>query len=123
MDSISYQQQRISPYTPPALHNPDDFWDFAGAPPPIRRVTNVALPTQPLRAGIGLQSEGVDEKMVIGGKQQQQLHDQPLSEAQLENILTFTDEALLRALSKCDDDALRVSCTYMPHVKRTSCHM
>ena len=117
VDAAAAQPLGITPYPPPALPCIDDFWDFAGAPPPTRRVTNVALPPQQPRGAMSVQSEGDDEKVSSGGKQQQQQqqqHGQSLSEAQLEKILTLTDEALLRALSKCDDDDLRVSCV--------SCH-
>ena len=108
-DSALADAPTITPYPPAPLPYPDDFWDFAGAPPPTRRVTNVALPPQQPRASSSSHDEGGEDRVAGGGKQQQ---GQSLSEKQLEKILTLTDEALQRALSKSDDDALRVSRTY-----------
>jgi hypothetical protein len=106
LDPVSADATRITPYPPAPLPYPDDFWDFAGVPPPMRRVSNVALPPQQPRVKNSLHNEGIEGNVASGGKQQP---GQTLSEKQLEKILTLTDEALQRALSKSDDDALRVS--------------
>ena len=39
----------LIPYPSPPAPLSEDFWDFAGVPPPSRRLTNIALPPQPLR--------------------------------------------------------------------------
>jgi hypothetical protein len=107
-DSSLDCSNRITPYPPPSPPLLDDFWDFAGIPPPPRRVTNVSLPPPPPQR----KADGVHVAEVTGQESvmvAEQPVPQTLPESQLEALLARTDEALLRALSKCDDDGVRVS--------------
>jgi hypothetical protein len=121
LESSASAASSITPYPPPPAPLSEDFWDFAGVPPPTRRLTNIALPPQPLRVASAAQVDSSEKNDDDQSAQLQQRHQgqqqrQPLSEAQEEKILTLIDEALLRALSKCDDDALRVSGAFTNYI-------